>query len=89
VKHRIATNLAVEALSLASDWTRLSRDYSVMFYMRDGDLRAHWDPEPPSTKAMRRIASRYVPARDAFLQTVAERIGGRVLVIGNPMGGKE
>lgn len=86
MSQRIHTCIALEALSLAGDWTRLSKDLAVLFYMRGDDLCAVWQPRRPSAKTLRRVAPRYVAARDDFLESVAQRIGGRVLVIGAPNG---
>ena len=53
-----------------------------MSWSPTGGLRCEWSPDIPAAKSFdRHLMSQYRAGRDAFLQEIAEAIGGNVLVV--------
>ena len=68
-------------INVASDLYRLSAGFSVRIEFRDQRLDAVWHPRQPSRSEIEHLVPDYRRARQAFMEEVAKRLGGIVIVV--------
>ena len=70
-----------DSVNVSSDLYRLDARFSVRFEFRDRQLDAVWHPRQPSRSEIDHLVTDYRKARQAFMDEVAKRLGGIVIVV--------
>ena len=66
--------------TLTDKWRRLPFEFAVRFSIGPGGMACEWSPDTPS-RWPPELAEAYRMRRDRFMQKVATRIGGGVMVL--------